>query len=69
MDTLNLGIPVLQVFHSVPVKCFMHQPLGNSPTASTDPANAYAFAQCSAGTQLLGRLSRDLGAARDTFTG
>lgn len=47
----------------------MHQPLENSPAGLIDPANAYAFAQCSAGTQLLGRLSRDSGAARDAFTG
>lgn len=66
---LNLGIPIRQVFHCLPVKCFMHQPLENSPAGLIDPINAYAFARCSAGTQLLGRLSRDSVAARDAFIG
>lgn len=47
----------------------MPQPLENSPAGLIHPANACAFAQCSAGTQLLGCLSRDSGAARDASTG
>lgn len=65
----NVGLPVRQVFHCLPVKCFMQQPLEKSPAGLIDPINAYAFARCGAGTQLLGRLSRDSVAARDAFTG
>lgn len=51
------------------MQCFRQQPLENSPAGLIDPINASAFAQRGAGTQLVGRLSRDSVAARDAFTG